>query len=145
LLVLQVVLWPMRLTAGWSTEQTLWLGGILSGWMLVAGWMTAIGCQSKTQGGRILTMLLLVALVLGEPLVRWLLGQMFVVWPVNSMGLRWIGPIDAVQALGAPGARWSADKWAGYAWGVLGAGVMGWLILLLLGLRLRREARIAAV
>ncbi len=136
LAVLQVVLWPLRFTAGWPVEQTLWLSGALSGWLLLVGAVTAWGYQRTTQAGRMVAMLMVVLLVMGEPLLR-----AAVVLPRNVWGLLTdvplAGPLRMVQALGAPPGYWYLQGWGLYVWGLLAMGAAMWLVLLFKGFRTR--------
>ena len=136
LLILQLVLWPLRLTAGWTIEQTLWLGGGLSGWMLLTGLITAWGCQKVTEWGRILAMLLAVLLVVGEPLLR-LAIPIPSTWSGQVPGMPLAGPLRMVQALGAPAGQWALLGWREYVYGLLGIAIFGWITMLILGIRRR--------
>ncbi len=138
LMVLQVVLWPLRFTAGWPVEQTLWLSGALCGWLLVVGAVTAWGYQRTTQAGRMVAMLMVVLLVVGEPLLRAML-----VLPRTGSGLiagvPLAGPLRMVQAMGAPPGYWYLQGWGLYVCGLLSIGAAMWLILLVTSCRKRSE------
>lgn len=66
---IQVSVWPMRLAAGWSIERTLAIDACLGGWALVAAVFCLWGSRTDARGTRTSATVLLLALLLGPPLV----------------------------------------------------------------------------
>ncbi len=86
-LVVQAVVWPLMLNAGWGVVQVLWLDLLFVTWGLVAALVIAVGERVATARARILAMVVCVLLVFGEPAALWLLNAMAgggsVTWPMS--------------------------------------------------------------
>jgi hypothetical protein len=127
-LVMQALIWPLYLGPQWSSifsrvqgkeavvdletrwsiQQTLWLGLDIAAWSLLAGSMIVLGCWAKTSRGRTLAMLGAIALVLGEPMVMWivnLFSPVWVSWPMIFTPIRSFWEIS-----GQPG-DWNGRYW----------------------------------
>ena len=119
ILVVQVVIWPLRVSADWSMAQVVWLDVALSGWSLATGLLLLV-CSGWTSGaGRTAGMAACLLLVLGEPLLMAGLAWAGVcgVWSM------WVSPIDTLWALTSR----PASIWPAHILGVTAAAVAGWV------------------
>lgn len=73
-LVFQAVIWALMLTADWHVRQTGWLSGAVAAWSLLTGAVIAWGCLARRGGQRTGAMVACVLLLVGEPLVRLIVG-----------------------------------------------------------------------
>ncbi len=127
-LVLQAILWPLYLGpqwsaifAGvqgkdpvidvdtrWSVQQTMWMGLDVAAWSLLAGCVIVLGCRARTSKGRGLAMLCAIALVLGEPLLMWVLNLISPIW------LGWpmvVTPIRSFWEISGQPNDWNGRYW----------------------------------
>ena len=133
MMVFQAVVWPLRITARWEIQQTLWLDGAIAGWSLLAAALTAMGCRSCRAGHRTIAMLCCLMLLLGEPLVMWLWNV--VVHPGVDDGVIWtmrVSPIQAIWGLTDIPSSWSMHPWASSVFTVLAAATVVWMMMVLL-------------
>lgn len=90
MLVLQAVIWPLKLVGQWTYEQALWLDGAIGAWTLLAGAMVAAGRQFETGWARAAAMALCVLLVVGEPAAMALFSDAGGWWMrVSPIGVLW--------------------------------------------------------
>jgi len=135
LMLLQVVIWPIRLVTVWSVQRTAAIDATLSGWLLVASAFVASAVGQRATGPRTLAMLVCVALSLAGPAVVWLgvhTGQTFA-------DLVRLSPLLVVHMLGNGGrVEPTAEQWTWIAtlWGA--AGVI-WTAVVLTAALMRRE------
>ncbi len=137
-LVFQTIILPLRLTAGWTMPQTLWLDAAVMSWSLVSALFVGWGCRSWIGGHRAAAMGLCLLLVLGEPA---LMGTVNLT-AAPGHGLTWammVSPIQAVWALTSPAHAWSPQPWATQIVCVAIAAVLGWVVLALLPRDKQRE------
>lgn len=133
ILVFQVVVWPLQLTAMWSLGQAIVLDGSVAAWSLLVGAIIAWGCMGDRPSRRTIAMVLVVLLLFGEPLIMAIInfnasrGQ-GILWPMR------VSPIETVwSATGVP-ADWIGGPWiertiaagiaAVLAWAALGISLM---------------------
>jgi hypothetical protein len=130
LLVFQAVLWPMRIVARWSWEQTLLVDAAVASWSLLTGLLIAWGRTFATAGMRTVAMLACVGLLLLEPAAL-LLNAVAnnVAW--NELPNLRVSPLQAIWELTAAPALFQPRPWADYIVGVAAAALVGWCVLAL--------------
>jgi hypothetical protein len=69
-LVNQSVLWPLQITAGWMTMQTMWINAAMLAWSLLAGLFIAVGKRTFSSMHRSVSMLICVGLMFAEPFLQ---------------------------------------------------------------------------
>ena len=129
--IMQAVVWPLRLIAGWSLEQALWIDAALVGWSGLAATVVAWAVCEPGRGRRVAGMVLCVALVLAQPVWGLLVGH----WPAAMHGT----PVQLFWELGMgrhDGSLWS---WAGQAISVGLGAVVGAVVTVAMGLWPRRD------
>ncbi|MFG0249680.1 MAG: hypothetical protein ACF8OB_12395 [Phycisphaeraceae bacterium JB051] len=96
-LVNQSVLWPMQITAGWQTMQTMWLNAALLSWSLLAGLFIAVGKRTFSSVHRSVSMLICVGLIFGEPLLQVVATKSWymIISPVSTINQLLNGQITA--------------------------------------------------
>ncbi len=96
-LVNQSVLWPMQITAGWQTMQTMWLNAALLSWSLLAGLFIAVGKRTFSSVHRSVSMLICIGLIFGEPLLQVLAAKSWymIISPVSTINQLLNGQITA--------------------------------------------------
>ncbi len=100
LLLVQVVIWPLRLVTDWSTMRTAAMAATLGCWLLFVGAIVAGAIVTDRPGPRMLAMLACIAVSLLGPALT-LLG---VVTGANWMSLIELSPLMAVHTLGQGGS-----------------------------------------
>lgn len=140
-LVLQAVVWPLRLVAHWRIDQALWLAGALAAWSLLTAALLAVGVRQRSVGPRVLAMAGCMLLVFGEPaamaMVTVAADWGFVEagpWPMR------VSPLAMVWALVQPALDVSLDPWPGQVLVASGAAAVAWMVVALsaMGRRGRR-------
>jgi xanthosine utilization system XapX-like protein len=151
-LVLQALIWPLYLgprwgqifaqvqgqeapvdvETRWSVQQTMWMGLDVAAWSLLAGCLIVLGCRAKSSRGRVLAMVGAMGLVLGEPLVMWVMNLISPVWVGWPMVMT---PIRSFWEISGQPQDWNGRYWVpilqvtvrvgGGAWG----GVWAWVWL----------------
>lgn len=116
--VLQVVIWPLQLTAGWSLSQAVWLDAAIAAWSGLTGLVIAWGRGWPGPGRRTLAAGLCLGLVLVEPALMLLIGGDWA-WRVS--------PIETVWALCSPPTRFRLEPWASHVTATAVAAAVGWL------------------
>lgn len=66
MVILQAVVWPLRLVGGWSMEQAVWVDVALAGWSLLIGAIIGAG-RAMGGGGRAAAMAACMLLLFAEP------------------------------------------------------------------------------
>lgn len=94
LVILQAVVWPLRVVAGWTWWQALWIDLSLGAWALLAGGIAALGRAFAGGLARTLAMVAVLIVPLGEPAVALLAGR--------PIGEAYLSPIDTLHALMGP-------------------------------------------
>lgn len=117
-LVNQSVLWPLQITAGWATYQTMWINAALLSWSLLIGLFIAVGKRSFSSVHRTLAMLICVGLVFGEPLLQAMLNTSWhmMISPLNTVHQLLLGHITNSVTSHITGVALAACV----GWGVLG-------------------------
>jgi hypothetical protein len=133
MLVLQAVIWPLRVAAQWSVMQTAAIDAVLASWSLLTGLILAVGSLSARGSARTIAMAGCLILLLGEPAWMALAGRFQPPLPAWST---WGGPISALATLTESSMRIKLELWATPVLAVTGAAVGGWLVLLVVA-RLR--------
>ncbi len=121
MVVFQAVIWPLRLSGGWSMSQTWWLNGAVASWSLLTGLVVAWGVRFDKGGMRALAMVGCVALVVGEPLVGGVMGI--------GGSTMWVSPLELVWRLTEPPSRYTAGAWGERVGGAALAAAVGWVLL----------------
>lgn len=129
MLVFQVVVWPLRLTAGWTVEQTAWLDAAVGAWTLLVAAIVAWGVRSGTGAGRTLAMAVCLLILLGEPLLQGLINLpawrgesvAHVSWPLR------VSPLRAVWHISGPRSSWRVEQWQPQVLAVAAAAVVAWV------------------
>lgn len=129
--LMQVVVWPLRLVTNWSPARTAAIDATITGWMLLAGAVTASALMTERRGPRSLAMLACVVMCLLGPFIAWL-GAM---GGLDATSLVDLSPLTAVRTLGESGNPSLTDsqwQWimvlgvaAGAAW--IALSMTGWL------------------
>lgn len=128
--VFQAVLWPLPLTTGWSVEQALWLDAAMAAWSFLIAAIVALGCAADGAFRRTLAMLIVLLLLVGEPLVMWLINLN----APRSGGLTWtlrISPLQAIWEMTGHPVSWDAGPWSERVIAVACAAVLAWGIALI--------------
>jgi len=127
-LVLQAVIWPLQLIAGWSLTQTLWLAGALAAWSALIGVLIAAGRRSGSAVARSVAMLGCVFMVLAEPLTRVLVG------PTPGLSGGWgLSPVGPLWELTVRRERFVLGEVGETVVLVAAAALVGWVVLWGLG------------
>lgn len=127
-LIAQAVVWPFKITASWTLSQTLWVNAAVLSWSLLVAALVAWGVQQRRGLLRTATMLLCVALFLGEPLLMSLA-------PSTASIANWrmhISPLQTIWHLTQPGGAWSFDPWTTQVLAVMAAAFAAWTLVFLL-------------
>lgn len=142
--VLQLVIWPIRFTAGWSGEQALWIAAVALAWSLMAGAITAWGCRWDCKLHRTTAMLGCLALLLAEPLVMaWVNAGAArgsaIAWPMG------ISPFQMLWSLAGSPAEFDPRPWSDRVRAMALAAVVAWVALLVVPIRsdARKACKIA--
>lgn len=124
-LLLQTVLWPLKMNADWTFAQTVWLSAVFAGWTLITGLLIAVGLHYGSGHGRLLAMLGCLVLLILEPV--W-----FAISSLTASDLehhRWrLSPIQLVWRLSQPFAERLPVEQSAQIIAVVIAGIAGWLI-----------------
>lgn len=140
-LVFQAVVWPLRLMAGWSAMQTVWLDLQVTAWSLLTGAVVAIGCGKRSGWFRTGAMILCIVLLIGEPLCM-LVGIVFG-WSNLAGWTPRLTPAPLVWNMSGPAVDWQWIEWAPTVISVGVAGVLAWIGVFwwrsALGLKAREE------
>jgi hypothetical protein len=131
ILILQIVIWPLRITSGWSFAQTGWIAGGLLGWSLLTGLLIAAAGRL----GRVPAMCLCLLLLLGEPVVLVLFDGAI---DPTAWWLTCFRPLQTLWGLTAPASKLTIEPWAGNVRAVLLLAVVGWTVVLVIGAKSRR-------
>lgn len=128
ILVFQVVVWPLRLTAMWSTGQAIVLDGSVAAWSLLVGAIIAWGCMGDRPSRRTLAMVAIVLLLFGEPLAMAIIN----INATRGQGITWpmrVSPLETVWlSTGAP-ADWIGAPWIERTIAAGVAAVLAWAAL----------------
>lgn len=127
MLVLQAVIWPVRLIAQWRVDQALWVAATLAAWSLLTAALVAVGVHARACGARALVMFGCVALVVGEPAALalavtagWTEG-----WPMQA------NPLVPLWALMQPAVDVGLGRAPGQVMLAAAAAVAAWLVVAL--------------
>ena len=102
-LVLQAVIWPLRLTTGWTIGQTIWLCIAIASWSLLVAAVVAWGVRTQRGGRRTAAMIVCLILLLGEPvLIACINHKMNIFWSMV------VSPIEAIRILTTHPSIWPA-------------------------------------
>jgi len=130
-LVLQAVIWPLQLIAGWSVMQTIWLAGALAAWSALIGVLIAAGRMYRSAAARSVAMLACVAVVLAEPLTRAALAPMSA---TTGLAGGWgLSPVGPLWELTVRRERFVLDGLDETVVMVATAAVVGWGVVWVLG------------
>ncbi len=94
-LAFQAAIWPLQVNVSWSLWQVVWIDAAIAAWSLLTGALIALGIQWRGGAGRMLAMALCLAMLIGEPLVIWLIN---LANPGDPVG--WTLRISPLSALG---------------------------------------------
>lgn len=137
-LVLQAVVWPLRIISGWRMDQTVWLDGAVLAWSFLSAAVVALGMQFRSGMGRTAAMVVCVLLVLGEPMALALAAVVRGGGPLWAMR---VTPISTVWALTHPMANVSLAPWPGRVMTAGAAAVAAWVVVAMISawIGLRRK------
>ncbi|MEM6334540.1 MAG: hypothetical protein AAF823_14495 [Planctomycetota bacterium] len=122
-LVFQVVVWPLRVVAGWSVEEALMLSGWVLGWGLWGAAAVAWGAVGRARGWATGAAAAWMAVLFGPAAARVLGGVALPAWADAWAGLAWLGPTGEGGADGwAIVAVWASGLLVWAAWWAAGAG-----------------------
>ena len=135
MIVFQAVIWPLRLSAGWSIGQSLWLDAAIAAWSLLVAAIIAVGSLARQGTYRALAMLLCVLLMFAEPTLMVLMrrAQINVAWQMH------ISPIQAIWGLSTSPVLWQPDPWRFQIIAVALGAVVAWLGAILISGRIREN------
>jgi hypothetical protein len=94
-LAFQAAIWPLQVNISWSLWQVVWIDAAIAAWSLLTGALIATGIQWRSGIGRMFAMAMCLAMLLGEPLVIWLIN---LTRPGDPVG--WTLRISPLSALG---------------------------------------------
>jgi hypothetical protein len=134
MLVLQAVLWTLRVTARWTIEQAAWLNAALGAWSLLSAAVIAWGCRSPSGWRRTEAMALCLLMPLVEPLAMAFAGPLTLGLGGEASWLLQLGPFQAVWFMTGPGP---VSEVGGYAKAIPAVAILAGLAWL--GLALTRE------
>jgi len=121
-LVFQAVVWPLMITARWSLLQTGLLVGVAAAWSLALGAITAWGAMRSGSLRRSMSMALVLAILLAEPV---LLGV------TQRNGLTWsthVSPLEALWVLTSKRTGLTPDDFMQYGAQAITVAVAGTLL-----------------
>ncbi|WP_432798559.1 hypothetical protein [Poriferisphaera sp. WC338] len=129
IIVLQAVIWPLKISAHWSGLQTALLNITFGVWSLLTGLIIAWGCLRNSPGRRLMAMCLVVLLVFGGPLLE-LVAPKFVAMIAIEMPTGQILPFSPLQSLWSLSNRpslFSASPFTEILIGITIAATIGWI------------------
>ena len=138
-LVFQLVVWPLRLSARWSIEQSGWLSLAMASWSLIIAALLIIGCKSDLGNRRTWTMFICILLFLAEPVILALLntfqpsGHAFN-WPLS------VSPLEAIWVMSGPTSGWESRVWAPRIKIIALVALTMWLVVLIANRREQKKA-----
>lgn len=88
LLVLQVVIWPLRVLVHWTIWQTVWIDLVIIGWSLPIGLWVYLGLRRAGSAVRLLAMVMCLATLIGPPMVGVIIDQPSLA-AVNPIAVLW--------------------------------------------------------
>jgi hypothetical protein len=128
LAVFQAVLWPLPLTTGWSIQQALWLDAAMAAWSLLVAAIVALGCAADSPVRRTIAMVLVLALLVGEPVVMAVMN----LHAERGGGVTWlmrVSPLQAIWEMTSAPIDWRPQRWAERVIAVACAAVVAWGIV----------------
>jgi len=94
-LAFQAAIWPLQVNVSWSLWQVVWIDAAIAAWSLLTGALIALGIQWRGGAGRMFAMAMCLAMLIGEPLIIWLIN---LARPGDPIG--WTLRISPLSALG---------------------------------------------
>lgn len=135
LLLVQIVIWPLRLVTVWSPLRTAAMDAALAGWLLYVGAIIAATIGTGRSGPRVLAM----AGCIGVALLGPALTFVGVFSGADWMSLVELSPLMAVQTLGQGGAEPPPTEQWTHILVLAGGGIIVWLALVGVRLAVRRD------
>lgn len=138
--VFHVVVWALRITAGWSFGQALVLIIAATGWSLLAGAIIAWACSAPGSPGspgtpgtpgttrRTVAMAIIMLLLVGEPALMAIIN----INAPQGHGLHWpmrVSPIETIWVATGRPADWVAGPWIERATASVAAACIAWTAL----------------
>ena len=123
--ILQAVVWPLALTAGWEASQTLWIDGAVLAWSLVTASIVALALRSRRAGHRAVAAALCMLFLFGEPLAVGLMAA-----PHGAGVVMRITPFQTLWALTDEGRLWTMTSWRVNVGAAMVAALLSWLVVL---------------
>lgn len=122
--ILQAVIWPLALTAGWGIGQAAWLDAAVMAWSLLAAAVVAVGIGSTHATHRATAAVLCVLLLFGEPVAV----ALFTVAEPGNWTLR-ISPFQTLWTLSEAGHQWSHPQLHLHVILAAVAAVLAWIVV----------------
>ncbi len=127
--VFQLVLWSLTIGVAWSAAQALWLDAGIAASSLLAAGVVAWGAMGHSPMRRVLATALCLALILAEPAVMWLIGELA---PRAALGdFMKVSPIQTLWALCEPPATWTPWPWGHHVLSTLAGAIVIWTAVVL--------------
>lgn len=117
-LVNQSVLWPLQITAGWQTVQTMWINAAMLSWSLLAGLFIALGKRTFVSMHRTFALLICVCLMFAEPILQAFIGKSWymTISPLSTVHHLLLGQVDTTVTSHITAVALAACV----GWGILG-------------------------
>jgi hypothetical protein len=131
-MLVQIVIWPLRIVTNWPPIRVAAIDATLVGWMVIVGAVIASATGVTSRGPRLLGMAACLAICLGAPLLMWLGMADDTRWMQQVVSL---SPLLAVRTMGeGGGAPPTFEQWR---WVIL-LGVCGIAMWTVVGLSMSR-------
>lgn len=121
--ILQAVVWPLALTAGWEAAQTFWIDSAILAWSLLNGAIVAVALRSGGAGPRAAAATLCMLVLFAEPLVLALAGGTD---PAATTPVMRISPLQTLWTLSEEGRAWAGAPWRVNVLAAAAAAVLAW-------------------
>lgn len=126
-MVFQAVLWPLRLVAGWSIEQVLWVDAAMLAWSLLIAALVAWGCLLRSAAERLVMMAVCMLVLAGEPVLMGLLAR---TQPMGDAGWTMhVSPVQALWSMTVAAADFQMGPWQSIIVSVAAAAILAWGIV----------------
>ena len=126
-MVFQAVLWPLRLVAGWSIEQVMWVDAAMLAWSLLIAAFVAWGCLLRSAVERLAMMAVCRLLLAGEPVLMGLLAR---TQPMGAAGWTMhVSPVQALWSMTVAAKDFQMGPWQSIIVSVAAAAVLAWVIV----------------
>lgn len=119
-MLLQIVVWPLRLVTAWTLSRTLALDAALAAAIAMTGALLAMSAGSTEPKARASAMATFVLLAMAAPLARWMGALDAPPWPIESISPpALLSRFSAPKPLDPDAADFTVLRTAGWAAGIL--------------------------